>query len=770
MERTLTIDGAAVAQGGRGDRGDEPVGGADIAGYAAEGLPSGLEIDGSTGAITGTPDAADANTSTATVTVGDTAGNTAEVEITFPVVSKGEQTLIGFRYSPTSVTFNTATPTLTAPSGAVGDLSYAADPTSVCTVNPATGELTIVGVGACIVTVTAAATDHYNEATDLFEITISATGTIVLNLDDIADDDTVNIAEKAAGFTITGDTGSEDGVDVSVQIGSETPLTTVSADNGNSTAAWSVDVPGDAAYITGSSVTVTVSASKTGFTDPSDVQRTLAVDLTAPTAPSYTAPTSLKVGEAIAAMNPSGGADIAGYAAEGLPSGLEIDGSTGAITGTPDAADANTSTATVTVSDTAGNTAEVDIAFPAVAKGEQTLTGFRYAAASMTLGTTAPTVAAPSGAETPVSYTAEPATVCSVDDSTGALTVLAAGACVITARAEASDDYEQGVATFTVTVQSAGSLVLNLDDIAGDNTVNVAEHRAGFTIAGDTGAEAGVGVTVQIGSETPLTTTSSDNGNGTAAWTVDVPGDAGYITGDSVEVTVSASKTGFTDPADVVHTLAIDLTAPTAPTYTEPTSLKVGSMIVDISPVGGSGIDFYSATGFPSGLVINPSTGVISGTPAEAAASASASITVSDNAGNTATTPIAFPVVDKGDQTLNGFRYSASSSIFGNAAPTVTEPRGAQTPIRYTAAPSTVCTVDATKGALTLVAAGSCVITATAQSSPNYNEASASATVTVRLVFATGNAGPRLLGDGAGERRGSHRNGDRHAGWRASDD
>ena len=244
-------------------------------------------------------------------------------------------------------------------------------------------------------------------------------------------------------------------------------------------------------------------------------------------------------------MNPAGGADIDGYSATGLPSGLEIDDSTGAITGTPDTADANTSTAAVTVTDTAGNTAEVDITFPAVARGVQTLTGFNYSAATMTFGTAVPTVTAPTGAQTTVRYSTDPPEVCTVNAATGELTIVGLGNCVVTATAEASDDYEAGVATFTVAVQSAGNLVLNLDDIADDNTVSIAEHRSGFTIAGDTDTETDVGVSVQIGSETPLTATSTDDGNGTANWSVEVPGDAAYITGGSVTVTVSASKTGL---------------------------------------------------------------------------------------------------------------------------------------------------------------------------------------------------------------------------------
>ena len=204
-------------------------------------------------------------------------------------------------------------------------------------------------------------------------------GALSLNLDAIAGDDTVNIAEKAAGFAIGGDTGSEAGATVTVTVGG-TELTATSAAGG----AWSVDVPADAAYITGTSVAVTVSAAKTGFTAPSEVARTLEVDLAAPAA-SYTAPGTLQVGVAISAMTPSTTAtDIAEYSATGLPSGLDIDTGTGVISGTPDTADANTASATVTVKDTAGNTADVSITFPAVAKADQTLTGFAYSSATVT--------------------------------------------------------------------------------------------------------------------------------------------------------------------------------------------------------------------------------------------------------------------------------------------------------------------------------------------------------------------------------------------------
>ena len=505
------------------------------------------------------------------------------------------------------MTFGSAAPTLTAPGGAQGALSYAASPTAVCTVNAGTGALTLVGVGSCEVTVTAAGTADYEEATDTDTVTVQAAGTLALNVGTISGDDTINIAEKAEGFAIGGNTGSEAGVSVTVQVGTATLSATSADDNG--TATWSVSVPADAVYITGASVVVGVSAAKTGFSAPADVERALAIDLTAPTAPTYTAPATLKVGAAIAAMSPAGVSGIDAYSATGLPTGLSIDAGTGVIGGTPAAAATGTATATVTVSDTAGNSDTVGITFPAVAKGDQTLSGFSYSPSSVTFGSAAPTLTAPGGAQGALSYAASPTAVCTVNASTGALTLVGVGICTVTATAAGTADYEEATDTDTVTVQAAGTLALNVGTISGDDTINIAEKAEGFAIGGNTGSEAGVSVTVQVGTAT-LSATSADD-NGTATWSVSVPADAVYITGASVVVRVSAAKTGFTAPADVERALAIDLTAPTAPTYTAPGSLKVGAAITAMSPTGASGVNEYSATGLPTGLSID--VGTISG-------------------------------------------------------------------------------------------------------------------------------------------------------------
>ena len=270
----------------------------------------------------------------------------------------------------------------------------------------------VVGDNAIVVTVTAE-----NGVTQTYTVRVTrAAGALVLTLDAIAGDGTVNIAEKAAGFEIGGDTGSEGGVSVTVTLG-DTELTATSADADPAT--WSVSVAPDASYITGAGVAVEVNASKTGYSAPSAITRSLAVDLTAPTAPTYSAPVSLKVGEAITSMSPSGGVDIDEYSATDLPSGLTPNTGTGVIGGTPEAADVATATATVTVRDAAGNTATATIIFPAVDKGDQALTGFQYSASSVSFGSTAPTVTVPTGAQTTLGYSAEPSTVCSVDDTSG---------------------------------------------------------------------------------------------------------------------------------------------------------------------------------------------------------------------------------------------------------------------------------------------------------------------------------------------------------------
>ena len=87
------------------------------------------------------------------------------------------------------------------------------------------------------------------------------------------------------------------------------------------------------------------------------------------------------MGAPISALTPtSSSTDIASYAAADLPPGLTINAASGAISGTPDTAKTSTQGATVTATDNADNATAASVTFPAVAKGRQDLSGFKYSA------------------------------------------------------------------------------------------------------------------------------------------------------------------------------------------------------------------------------------------------------------------------------------------------------------------------------------------------------------------------------------------------------
>ena len=478
-------------------------------------------------------------------------------------------------------------------------------------------------------------------------MTVQAAGTLSLSLQEVTGNDVVNIAEHTAGFALFGQTGSVEQASVTVKVGDQIRSRAISTTGG----AWAVPVLAAASYLTEPSVVLTVSATKVGLVAAPDVQRTVTVDLTAPSA-TYTAPNLLKVGESITAIQPTGASsDIMSYKEAGLPRGLMIDPmSRGKISGTPTTAGTATATVTVTVTDDAGNAADVSTTFPAVDKGDQTLTGFAYSPPRVAAGGTVPTVTPPNGAMTAVSYSASPATVCTVNAGTGALALVGAGMCMITATAASDDEYNAATATFSVTIVSSGVLVLTVENkVAGDDVVNIAERTGGFRVGGTTGTEPDVMVTVKIGSGT-LTGSSDLNG----AWTVPVAAQAVYLAEPSVVLTVSATKASFTAATDVVKTVTVDLTAPLV-SYAPP-ALQVG-VPVSVSPTTtDTDLASYAATELPAGLtIVDPGTGVISGTPA-AVDAATATVTVTDSAGNPTDVSIAFPAAAKGVQTLTELR------------------------------------------------------------------------------------------------------------------
>ena len=430
-------------------------------------------------------------------------------------------------------------------------------------------------------------------------------GTVAVTLDTIAGDNIVNILEKAAGFPISGTMDSA-ATEVSVTIGTGMARAAILD---SSSATWTIAISADDADITGTSVNVVVTAMLAGGGATGTVSRPLTVDLVPPVPPAamtYTPPPALTVGTTITDIVPSTTAtDIASYLVFGgtLPPGLTLASDTGVISGAPTTVNVATATVDIILRDGAGNPATVQIIFPAVGIGSQTLTGFAYTPATVALNApTPPTVMPPSGAQTPLNYITTTPAVCTVDRDTGALTLLSAGDCVITVTATPTSNYNEATADFTITVSlpAAGVTVTPTElTVPEDGTTT-----GTYTLVLDTAPTADVTIAVASDTVTAATVSSASltftPTNWNTAQTVTVTGvnddvdnpsdertatvthvptsaDAGYtsVVIDSVTVTVTdddAAAAGITfDPLALTvdeagsntYTVVLD-TAPTA--------------------------------------------------------------------------------------------------------------------------------------------------------------------------------------------------------------
>ena len=93
------------------------------------------------------------------------------------------------------------------------------------------------------------------------------------------------------------------------------------------------------------------------------------------------------------------------------------------------------------------------------------------------------------------------------------------------------------------------------------------------------------------------------------------------------------------------NSYTVDNIAPTV-VWTLPASLEVGKPIVDVQPTtNDDDIVSYSAQGLPDGLTLGGSTGLLFGTPAMVGPAATVTVTVTDQAGNTAQFTLEFPAV-----------------------------------------------------------------------------------------------------------------------------
>ena len=626
-------------------------------------LPSGLEINANTGAISGTPDTPKATRTSVTVTVTGTTGTGGSMQTETATATLDFPRIFRFRLPAPTVTLEVGDTQLTANWDAVANAgTYALQwkassvtswtaATGVTTVDPATpgtviSDLTngtsydvrvrskatpgstahidgewssaVQGVPAADATfsVTGPETVAEDAGTATYTVTLSAQPAASVTVDYATADGTATAGSDytAASGTLTFTTGNWDTVQtVAVTISNDT------VDDDDETFTFTLSNPG-----TGTVLSSTASSQSTTITDDD----TLGLTYTA-------APATLTVDTPITALTATatgfGSTTVTYSVTTGtLPAGLTISATTGAITGTPTAA--STSTTTVTVTATAGTgmdtqTATADITFPAVGKGtlakptnlalkanSNTRTGFTvtWDAVANAAGYTATAVQGSNsftGTVSTPSSGPEAAFSGLTANTTYTVTVTATGDANYV-MSEASDEF--GVTTVANQVPTVGTAIP--DQTATVDTAFEYSFPAGTFSDGDSD---NLTYTATRSDDSALPTWLTFTASERKFAGTPQAGDTGTL---MVKVTASDGMgRSVSDTFDIVVSTAAtpSLTYPALPT-----TLRAGVQFETLTPASpanfaaGSTFTYAVTAGdLPSGLEINANTGAISGTP-----------------------------------------------------------------------------------------------------------------------------------------------------------
>lgn len=584
---------------------------------AVSGLPAGVTYDPATKTISGTP--TNTGSATVTITATDAAGNVSTEtfiittnpapDTTAPVISTiADQAVnVGAAISPVTMTVNDPTATI-AVTGLPAGVTY--DPAT----KTISGAPTAPGTSVVRVTATDPAG---NASSQTFAITArDVTAPVVTPIGN----QTVTVGNPITPVTVQTD-------DPNATISVSGLPAGVTYDPATKTISGAPTAPG-ASTVTITATDAAGNASTTTFTITSNAP----ADTTAPTL-TPVANQTVQVGTPLSPVTLQSNDPTATFTVTGLPAGVTYDPATKTISGAPSTV--GSFTVTVTASDPAGNSSTESFVIGSTA----------------TPDTTGPTVTPIANQTVPAGTAIAPVTV-QTNDPTATITVsgLPAGVTYNPATNQISGTpTSPGTSTVTVTATDpAGNVtsetfVITAQPPADTTAPTITPIANQSTTAG----QAMPSVTVQTNDPTASIAVSGlpagvsfNPATGVISGTPTVPGDS-TITVTATDPAGNASETTF-----VLHVAAPAVPAPTVTPVGDHSSV-VGQPIAPITVVTANPSDTVAVNQLPAGLVFDPATKTISGTPTVAGpvlvtvtATNSAGVTSTDTFTYTVTTPV----------------------------------------------------------------------------------------------------------------------------------